>query len=201
MTPKLEKSGKEYRLVADGFNGQITPKEDGGWYWSLRHAARRYGGEASTLDAARSTLLTTVAKIEGGANRRVTRHTMWPILLNAVPAFQAKRDAFLAQHKPDGEPLPEFICTRDLAEFTVEVFAKSDAETVEKVMEVVEIWLTQGDDDVADLASTGFLEDLGNWALHETTTPDDFEQFMSEDMRQEYRAIQEAWASLIDKQE
>lgn len=130
---------------------------------------------------------------------KITRDTMWPLLLESVPEFQFRREAFLAKWEPEGEPLPEFISIQDLTEFTINSFAEGEFDVVQRVMDLVDIWVCDGDSDVNDLAVVGFIEDLSNWAMPETAKPEDFERFMTARLKAEWDAMRAAWASLRDR--
>ena len=119
---------------------------------------------------------------------------MWQLLLEAVPSFQPIRDAFLAEWAPDGEPLPEFNCTRELAVFTVKAYERGDVAAVQRIFDVVGLWLREGDDNVSELAVVGFVEDLSVGNIHTVTKPEDFERFMSPEVKAEWDSMIAAWS-------
>ena len=133
------------------------------------------------------------------AEAKLTRNTMWDVLLERVPGFLVHRNEFLADWETEGEPLPEFNCTKTLAVYCISSYSRGDFETVQNVLDIVDLWLRDGDDDVQELAVVGFIEDLSNGVLHEATEPDNFERFMSDLVRGEWDGIREGWAKLLDK--
>lgn len=118
---------------------------------------------------------------------------MWSLLLEQEPRFQPFRDAFLAEWDSDGEPLPEYICVSELAKFTIAAFERGEKWAVQRILTVIEGWLVDGDEDVADLASVGFIEDLTNGYLYEKTEREDFVPLFSPVLKAEWTAMVGSW--------
>lgn len=117
---------------------------------------------------------------------------MWDLLVEKVPGFQPYRTAFLSEWG-DEQSTPEYVCISELVHFTVAALARGENWTVRCVLDVVERWITEGDDEVCELAFVGFIEDLTNGNMHKTTTPDDVVPFLTSRMKQEWDAMIRAW--------
>ncbi len=87
---------------------------------------------------------------------------------------------------------------RDLAAFTIKAFENGELGQVQRVLDIVDTWVCHGDDDVYELAIVGFIEDLSNGAMHDTTDPDIFERFMSARVKAEWDDLRAGWARLRD---
>ncbi|NNE87061.1 MAG: hypothetical protein HKN27_03215 [Silicimonas sp.] len=125
----------------------------------------------------------------------ITRRTMWDVLLAEEPGFAPKRAAFVSDWQSEGEPLPEFICIGDLVAYTLNAFERGDSASVERVISVVARWYREGDEDVQELATTGFLEDFGNGARHKASSPDELRGFLPSDLLADFDSIRDAWAA------
>ena len=104
----------------------------------------------------------------------ITKDQMFEPLLAAVPELWAHRTAFIMEWEGEAEGLPNYIFISEVVRECISMFDQGQEERVAKILDVVELWLKEGDPYVQEVATVGFLEDLQNENLHRKTRPEDF---------------------------
>ena len=99
-------------------------------------------------------------------------------ILESCPSFRPVWKSFEDEWKDDPEGLPIYLALGDLARHLVEKLARSETSTFPAVFRVVEEWHLEGDAFVREAATVGFLENLQNANLHESTDPKQFRAFL-----------------------
>ena len=106
---------------------------------------------------------------------QITRSTMFNALLEADPSFQPQWDAFEKDYQEDPEP-PLYVALWTLADHIEKHLEAGQAETLDRIFQVVEQWHVEGDHFVSEAATIGLLEslqgrggDYRQWMRPETT--------------------------------
>jgi hypothetical protein len=100
----------------------------------------------------------------------ITQYDMFEPLLEALPEFRPKWEAFVAEWKdnpnnlPKNDPrdLPNYLLLGDLADYLANLLEAGRIEEVRLGLAVCERWLLEGEHYVSEAAAVGLLEDLQN---------------------------------------
>lgn len=102
----------------------------------------------------------------------ITRHDMFEPLLEALPAFRPRWEAFVEYwrdnpsngFKTDPRDLPNYLLLGDLADYLADLLLAGQIDDVSRALAVCERWLLEGDHYVQEAATVGLIEDLQNRA-------------------------------------
>jgi len=115
-----------------------------------------------------------------------------PQLVASFPGFRSRWEKHLQLW--DGEPAGSYI---DIAEFVRFVFEDPDttekAEEVQRVFDLMELWLKTGHPNVRALVVTGFLEDLQNLASQQPFGREVFIPFLGPESREAWDELARFW--------
>jgi hypothetical protein len=105
------------------------------------------------------------------------------LLVEACPSFGAS-DRLRQFDKEVGDRETEYLLAATFIRHLVALHVQDRHEEFEAVFELIERLHRQGDPYVRELATVGFLEDLGNTNLHPRgSTPQDLEKYLRPESR------------------
>jgi hypothetical protein len=122
----------------------------------------------------------------------IRKEEMMEPLLHACPAFEPAWKAFLNEWSTEEEK-PIYLALGELARHLVSMLVAKDLAGLQRVFEVVERWLLEGDAYVREAATVGLLEDLQNDTFHTTTSPADFEPVLLPKSAEQWRQVRRFW--------
>jgi hypothetical protein len=128
----------------------------------------------------------------------ISAEEMFPGVLEILPAFQPKWDAFVEEWKNDKDDevgKPYYLALAALAHFLIEMLEARQEASLRRVFELVENWHTDGDAYVREAATVGLLEDLQNENLHRSTRPDDFLPYLLPETAYWWDRVLDFWKS------
>ena len=122
----------------------------------------------------------------------ITKLDMMDSMVEACPSFRPQWDKFLAEwNSEDNKPL--YLALGSLARHLIQKLATRDVNSLSRAFAVVERWQREGDSFVREAATVGFLEDLQNENLHESTTPMEFEPFLLTESAKCWKKVDLFW--------
>jgi hypothetical protein len=123
----------------------------------------------------------------------IDRSQMFPILIEAFPAFGQRWNAFQAEWSGHPDGLPLYLLIGDLVRDCSALLRDGHEAEVAAVCAVAERWMLEGDDYVRIAAVVGFIEDLQNGNLHSGTRPADFLRFLGPESLRRWEAMNGFW--------
>ena len=94
----------------------------------------------------------------------------------------------------DGEPAGSYIDIAEFVRFVVEdLYPSEKAEEVQRVFDLMELWLKTGHPNVRALVVTGFLEDLQNFASQQPFGKEVFIPFLGTKSREAWDELETFW--------
>ena len=122
----------------------------------------------------------------------ITRDEMIPLLVEACPSFEPEWRAFREEWANEAE-LPCYIAIGEFARHLSSVLANGNEEVLNKVFEVVERLILEGDPYVREAAIVGAIEDLQNSNLHSGTKPDQYLPYLLPQSRRWWTRVEAFW--------
>lgn len=101
---------------------------------------------------------------------------------------------FTDEWSNEPEDLPHYLLISDVVRKCSKMLAEGEKHNVDRVFEVVERWLVEGDPYVREAATVGFIEDLQNVNLHDGTEPRDFIQFLGPESSYWWTKVERFWS-------
>src|SRR5690349_4825827 len=115
-----------------------------------------------------------------------------PQLVAAFPGFRSRWEKHLQLW--DGEPAGNYIDIAEFVRFVVEdLYPSEKAEEVQRVFDLMELWLKTGHANVQELVVTGFLEDLQNFAAQQPFGKEAFIPFLGPKSREAWYDLERFW--------
>jgi hypothetical protein len=119
------------------------------------------------------------------------------LLVEACPSFGTS-DQLRQFDKDVGDKETEYLLAAAFIRHLVALHLQDRHEEFEAVFDLIERLHLQGDPYVRELATVGFLEDLGNTNLHHRgSTPRDFEKYLRPESRWWWEELELLWAGKI----
>ena len=123
----------------------------------------------------------------------IDRDQMFEPMLEAHPAFASLWGSFVDEWSNDPEGLPHYILISDLVSECCRMLNDGEHEHIRRILAVVERWHTDGDENVQEAATVGFLEGLQNRNLHTGTEPTEFIQFLGPESSYWWTKVERFW--------
>ena len=103
----------------------------------------------------------------------ITRTQMLPLLVEACPSYEADWKQFVTDYADDPGPF-FYIAITQFSRCLSRALASGDRETMGRVFDLLERFITDGDAEVQEAAVVGIIKNLQNANLHDVTVPDDY---------------------------
>jgi len=116
---------------------------------------------------------------------------MMPIILEKFPAFGPIWKKHLELWK--GEEAGIYNDIAEFANFVVDACERRESESVTAAFSLIEEFLVEGDEEVRNAASIGFLEDVRNISAWRRFGPEPFIQRLGPQSKVAWAAIEEIW--------
>ena len=127
---------------------------------------------------------------------KATEAEIMPRLVEEFPGFRSRWEKHLELWK--GEPAGGYNDISQFAHFVVEeLYPSGQTEEVQRVFDLMEQWLVNGNKKVRDIVVIGFLEDLQNIASWQPFGRAVFIPFLRPQSRDAWNEIERVWAGKI----
>lgn len=123
----------------------------------------------------------------------ITKEKMMPLMLKALPSFEATWQKFFNEWRDEKE-LPLYIALSALAQHLIKILSQHDADGLAQAFTVIEQWCVEGDNFVKEAVTVGLLEDLQNTALHTTTKPEQFRPLLQNESKKRWEELHSFWS-------
>ena len=127
----------------------------------------------------------------------ITAAEVMPLLVEACPSFaeawqRIRTDEY---HVDDGGRRLNYADAGEFARHLVSRYVGGDLDEVQRSFDVIERMHVEGDDDVRELATIGYLEDIQNVASREPAcTPEELTRFLGEESRPMWMGLNAFWS-------
>jgi hypothetical protein len=126
-------------------------------------------------------------------DNKATEAEIMPRLVEEFPGFRSRWERHLELWK--GEPAGGYNDIAQFAHFVVEeLYPSGQTEEVQRVFDLMEQWLVNGNKKVGDIVVIGFLEDLQNIASWQPFGRAVFIPFLRPQSRDAWNEIERVWA-------
>jgi hypothetical protein len=122
----------------------------------------------------------------------IRRAQMGPMLVEACPSLEPEWKRFLTEWAKEPD-LPMYVALSDLAMHLSGLLTDGKDEVLQRVFDLVERFILEGDTYVKEAAIVGLIEDLQNTNLHKGTTPDQFLRFLLPQSRRWWTKVEMFW--------
>jgi hypothetical protein len=124
---------------------------------------------------------------------KVTEAEIMPRLVEEFPGFRPRWEKHLSFWK--GEPAGGYNDVSEFAQFVVkDLYSSGKSEEVQRVFDLMEQWLVNGNKKVRDLVVIGFLEDVQNIASWQSFGRSVFIRFLGPRSSDAWNEIERVWA-------
>ena len=123
----------------------------------------------------------------------ITRAQLLPLLAEACPPYQADFDRFRTEFADDERFV--YIAFTEFARSLSRAMAARDEQTIRRVFDVLERFITEGDAEVQEAAVVGIIKNLQNVNLHEKTPPDDYVPFLRPESQHWWGRVKTFWVN------
>jgi hypothetical protein len=114
-------------------------------------------------------------------------------MVAACPSFAPAWADFLRAWKGEPDP-PLYLALGELAGHLVAMLERGDVADFERIFRVVEGWHVDGDAYVREAATIGLLENLQNTAIHTSTSPDQFLEYLGPESARWWNRVERFWS-------
>ena len=122
----------------------------------------------------------------------ITQDTMFDPLLEACPSFKPVWESF-CDDAADEEPRPYYWALADLADHVMSQYRAGETAEFDAVFAVVERWHQEGDKNVKEAATIGFLEGLQNASGNNGLDPDVFVPWLGPESKKWWDKLNRFW--------
>lgn len=124
----------------------------------------------------------------------ITRSEILPLLADACPAYRSDYDRFRTEFADHPERFV-YVGFTQFARCLSRAMAARDEQTMTRVFELLERFITEGDAEVQEAAVVGIIKNLQNVELHERTTPDDYVPFLRPETQHWWGRVKTFWVN------
>ncbi len=126
--------------------------------------------------------------------KTITRSQVLPLLLEACPSYEADWKKFTAEYADDPDPFL-YVAIVQFAGHLSKVLAAGDGDSLGRVFNLLERFITEGDAEVQEAAVVGLVKNLQNADLHHGTAPDDYVPFLLPQTRRWWDKVRTFWTN------
>jgi len=128
---------------------------------------------------------------------KLTEADLMPRLLTEFSGFRSRWQAHLESWR--GKPAGKYNDMAEFVHFVVEdLYPSKQTQDVKRVFELMEQWLTSGNETVRELVAVGFLETLQSVASWQSFGKEAFIPFLGPKSQEAWKEIERVWAGKTD---